>query len=269
MRIWTLMKLATWNVNSLRVRLAHLCEWLDSSKVDIIALQELKLTDDKFPRAEIEARGYHCYFSGQPTYNGVAVLSRMDSVGPALEIASGMPLFADEQKRLIRARFSHFDFISAYFPNGQALDSDKYVYKLRWIDALEAYLAELRKTRDAKPLILAGDYNIAPDDMDVHDPEKWRGQILCSDAERERFRRLIDSGMVDSFRAFEQAPKSYTWWDYRELGFRRNAGLRIDHILVDSALKSSLKASQIDKSLRKLEKPSDHTPLITELDLPA
>ena len=263
------MKFATWNVNSLRVRLGHLIDWLTSSKVDLIALQELKLTDEKFPKAEIEALGYHCYFSGQPTYNGVAILSRMDTVGAAMHSVTGNPLFEDEQKRLIRTRFEHFDFISAYFPNGQSLESDKYQYKLRWIDALHAHLTALKAAPDSKPLILAGDFNIAPAENDTHDPAKWEGQILCSVPERERFKQLVAMGLIDSFREFEQAPKSFTWWDYRELGFRRNAGLRIDHILVDASLKAAIKSSVIDKAPRKLEKPSDHTPLITELEIPA
>lgn len=263
------MKLATWNVNSLRVRLAHLSDWLNATRVDLLALQELKLTDDKFPKAELEALGYHCYFSGQPTYNGVAILSRMDSIGAALEVSCGNPLFEDEQKRLIRARFEGLDFISAYFPNGQALDSDKYTYKLRWIDALHDHLQQLRESPACKALVLAGDFNIAPEDIDTHDPAKWAGQILCSAAERERFRQLVALGLVDSFRAFEQAPKSFSWWDYRELGFRRNAGLRIDHILVDERLRSTLSGSLIDKGPRKLEKPSDHAPVVTELAWPA
>ena len=261
------MKIATWNVNSLRVRIAHVCDWLNATQVDLLALQELKLTDDKFPKAELEAIGYHCYFVGQPTYNGVAILSRMDTLGAAQAIELGNPHFPDEQRRLIRTRFEHFDFLSAYFPNGQALDSDKYVYKLAWMDGLIQYLTHLKNQPDGKALVLAGDFNIAPHAIDTHDPAKWEGQILCSPPERARFEALIALGFIDSFRAFEQAPRSFSWWDYRELGFRKNAGLRIDHILVDTELRDSLKASHIDKAPRKLEKPSDHTPVVTELSL--
>jgi exodeoxyribonuclease III len=261
------MKIATWNVNSLRVRIAHVCDWLSATQVDLLALQELKLTDDKFPRAELEAIGYHCYFMGQPTYNGVAILSRMDTLGAALSVELGNPHFVDEQRRLIRARFDKFDFLSAYFPNGQALDSEKYPYKLAWMDALIVYLKTLKSQNDARPIVLAGDFNIAPAEIDTHDPAKWEGQILCSPAERARFQELIAMGFIDSFREFEQAPKSFTWWDYRELGFRKNAGLRIDHILVDTALGGAIKSSVIDKAPRKLEKPSDHTPLVTELSI--
>jgi exodeoxyribonuclease III len=261
------MKIATWNVNSLRVRIEHVCDWLNATQVDLLALQELKLTDDKFPKAELETIGYHCYFIGQPTYNGVAILSRKESLGAAHSVTLGNPHFPDEQKRLIRARFAHFDFLSAYFPNGQALDSEKYIYKLAWIDGLIQYLLQLQKEPDAKPLVLAGDFNIAPEERDTHDPAKWEGQILCSVPERDRFRQLISMGFIDSFREFEQAPRSFSWWDYRELGFRKNSGLRIDHILVDQALKANIKASHIDKAPRKLEKPSDHTPVVTELSL--
>ncbi len=261
------MKIATWNVNSLRVRIAHVCDWLNATQVDLLALQELKLVDDKFPKAELEAIGYHCYYVGQPTYNGVAILSRMDTLGAAHAVEIGNPHFPDEQKRLVRTRFECFDFLSAYVPNGQSLDSDKYIYKLAWLDGLIQYMKQLKGQPDAKPLVLAGDFNIAPESIDTHDPAKWEGQIFCSPPERARFQELIALGLIDSFRAFEQAPKSFTWWDYRELGFRKNAGLRIDHILVDTMLRNALKASHIDKAPRKLEKPSDHTPVVTELML--
>jgi exodeoxyribonuclease III len=259
------MKIATWNVNSLRVRIEHVCDWLKATEVDLLALQELKLTDDKFPKAELEAIGYHCYFVGQPTYNGVAILSRMQTTGAAHTVEIGNPFFPDEQKRLIRTRFEKFDLLSAYFPNGQALDSDKYVYKLAWMDGLIQYLTDLKTRSPTQPLVLAGDFNIAPEVIDTHDPAKWEGQILCSPPERERFQALIALGFIDSFRAFEQAPRSFSWWDYRELGFRKNSGLRIDHILVDTLLRSAIAASHIDKAPRKLDKPSDHTPVVTEL----
>lgn len=266
------MRIATWNVNSLKVRLPHVLAWLASNPVDILCLQETKLVDAKFPVVELQAAGYGVFFTGQPSYNGVAILYRVESgtvtagdqaaTAPKL-LADRIPGFADEQKRLIAVEFNDLIAICGYFPNGQALDSDKFQYKLAWIDSLRDWLTTLRG--QAKPIVLAGDFNIAPEDRDVHDPVLWAGQLHCSPQERQRFFDLVELGLVDSFRAFEQPPKLYSWWDYRQLGFRRNAGLRIDHILIDERLRSRLTACHIDKDPRRKEQPSDHTPVIATL----
>ncbi len=259
------MKLATWNVNSLKVRLPHVIHWLRENAVDVLCLQETKLRDEHFPHSALAALGYESAFAGQPTYNGVAILARRDTVGAPSAVAVGNPLFPDEQKRLISADLGGLRVVNAYFPNGQAVGSDKYDYKLRWIDALADWLA----VPAALPVVLVGDFNIAPEDRDVHDPKAWEGQVLCSAAERERFARLIGLGFVDAFRLFEQPPKTYSWWDYRQLSFRRNAGLRIDHILVHRALAASVRGCRIDREPRKREQPSDHAPVIAEIDLVA
>ncbi len=252
------MKLATWNVNSLKVRLPHLIDWLARAQPDIVCLQELKLEDAKFPRAELEAAGYQSAFSGQKTYNGVAILSR----SPLLDVSTGIPGFQDEQKRVIAATAGGLRVIGVYCPNGQAVGSDKYAYKLSWFAALKDYLAgELRRH---PRVAVAGDFNVAPEDRDVHDPKAWEGQILVSAPERSAWRALLELGLSDSFRLFEQAEKIYSWWDYRMLGFRRNAGLRIDHVLVSAELAQRCTASTIDKAPRKLERPSDHAPVIAE-----
>jgi exodeoxyribonuclease III len=256
------MKLATWNVNSLKVRLPQVLQWLADSPVDVLCLQETKLTDDKFPVAAIEAAGYQVAFTGQKTYNGVAILSKH----PMSEIVRNNPRFEDEQQRIIAATIEGMRVVCAYIPNGQSVGSDKYQYKLRWLDALHDWLAEEMKAHDN--LALLGDYNIAPDDRDVHDPKAWEGQVLVSDAERAEFRRLLDLGFKDAFRLFEQPEKMYSWWDYRMMAFRRNMGLRIDHILLSPALASRCKECGIDKVPRKWEQPSDHTPVVATLDLP-
>ncbi len=253
------MKLATWNVNSLAVRLPQVLAWLQANPVDALALQETKLTDDKFPVAEIEAAGYRVAWFGQKTYNGVALLSRSE----AGQLQKNIPGLDDEQARVIAATLGDVRVIGAYVPNGQAPDSDKFQYKMRWLQALRDWLgAELA----AHPrLVLMGDFNIAPEDRDVHDPVAWAGQILCTPEEREHFRALVGLGLVDAFRLFEQPPKSWSWWDYRNLAFRKNQGLRIDHILVSQALKAQVSACIIDKLPRKNERPSDHAPVIVEL----
>jgi exodeoxyribonuclease-3 len=253
------MKLATWNVNSLKVRLPHLLEWIAASPVDVICLQETKQQDVDFPQAELQAAGYYNAFSGQKTYNGVAILSRT----PLSEVQYGIPNFLDEQKRVIAATVNGVRVVCVYIPNGQSLDSDKYQYKLKWLAALNAWLApELRKY---PKLALLGDYNIAPEDRDVHDPAGWVGNVLVSEPERAAFQGLLQLGMRDSFRLFEQAEKSYSWWDYRMMAFRRNMGLRIDHILISEALVANCKGCVIDKAPRKLERPSDHTPVVAEI----
>jgi exodeoxyribonuclease-3 len=243
------MKLATWNVNSLGVRMPHLVDWLASTHPDAAVLQETKLIDEKFPHAELKELGYHAAFFGQKTYNGVALLSRE----PAQDIVRNIPGHGDEQARVI----------GAYFPNGQAPGSDKFTYKMGWLDALRGWLE--RELAAHPKLVLMGDFNIAPEDRDVHDPVLWAGQIHCTDEERTHFRALCGLGLHDAFRLFEQPPKSWSWWDYRNLAFRKNQGLRIDHILVSEPLRTQVKTCAIDKTWRKLERPSDHAPVTVDI----
>ena len=253
------MKIATWNVNSLKVRLPHLLDWLAANRPDVVCLQELKLEDKAFPEAEIRAAGYYAAFSGQKTYNGVAILAS----SPPEDILCGIPGFVDEQKRLIAATVAGVRIVCGYFPNGQAPGSEKFVYKLAWLDAITRWLRE--EALPAHPnLVLAGDFNIAPEAADTH-PE-WRGEILVSPPERAAFQALIECGLTDTFRLFEQPEHSYSWWDYRMGSFRRNFGLRIDHILVSQALRNACRACVVDKSPRELERPSDHAPVMLELD---
>ena len=254
------MKIASWNVNSLKVRLPHLLDWLAEQQPDALCLQETKLEDDNFPRGEIAATGYQVAFSGQKTYNGVALLTRQ----PLKDVVCGNPRFPDEQKRLIAGTAGDVRIICAYVPNGQAVGSDKYDYKLRWLDALAVWLGE--ELAAHQNLALCGDYNIAPDDRDVHDPKAWAGQILCSEPERSAFQRLLGLGLEDSFRLFTQPAKTFSWWDYRMLGFQKNLGLRIDHVLLSSALARRCTAAGIDRAPRKRERPSDHAPVWATLD---
>jgi exodeoxyribonuclease-3 len=255
------LKLATWNVNSLNVRLPHVLDWLGANPIDVLCLQETKQEDSKFPYDALESAGYHAIHSGQKTYNGVAILSKHAMT----DVAYGISGFEDEQKRVISATIQGIRVICVYIVNGQAIDSDKYLYKMRWLDALRAWLAdELQKY---PKLVVLGDYNIAPEDRDCHDPVAWEGQVLVSAQERAHFQQLLALGLHDSFRLFEQPEKSYSWWDYRMMGFRRNFGLRIDHILVSDALKADCKQCMIDKTPRKLERPSDHTPVVLELSV--
>jgi exodeoxyribonuclease III len=253
------MKLATWNVNSLAVRLPQLLQWLAANPVDVIVLQETKLIDEKFPQAEIEAAGYRVQRFGQKTYNGVALLSRAD----AGDVQKNIPGFDDEQARVIVGTVDGVRVVGAYVPNGQAIDSDKFAYKMRWLAALRAWLQDELQRHPA--LVLMGDFNIAPEDRDVHDPVAWAGQVLCTPEERAHFQALLGLGLIDSFRLFEQAPKPWTWWDYRNLAFRKNQGLRIDHILVSTALAGRVAACEIDRAPRKNERPSDHVPVVVTL----
>ena len=255
------MKLATWNVNSLGVRLPQLLEWLAANPVDAIVLQETKLTDDKFPHASIESAGYQAQWFGQKTYNGVALLSRT----PASDVVKNIPGLGDEQARVIAGTVAGVRVIGAYFPNGQAPDSDKFQYKLKWLAALREWVRE--QLASHPKLVLLGDYNIAPEDRDVYDPVAWMDQIHCTPQERAHFQGLIGLGLVDAFRLFEQPLKSWSWWDYRNLAFRKNQGLRIDHILVGEALRAQTSACVIDKLPRKNERPSDHAPVVVELTL--
>lgn len=257
------MKIATWNVNSLKVRLPHVLDWLAAERPDALCLQETKTEDGGFPFAALEAAGYRAIHNGQKTYNGVAILARSE---PA-DVARDLPGFPDEQKRVIAATVDGVRLVCAYMPNGQAVGSDKYEYKLRWLAALAEWLRE--ELGRHPRLALLGDFNIAPEDRDVHDPAAWHGQVLCSEPERDAFRRLLDLGLADAFRLFEQPEKSFSWWDYRMMAFRRNLGLRIDHILLSPALASRCRACGIDKAPRKLERPSDHAPVVAELGEPA
>jgi exodeoxyribonuclease-3 len=257
------LTLATWNVNSLKVRLPHLLDWLGNHKVDVVCLQETKLPDDRFPVDELRQAGYESVFSGQKTYNGVAILTRRATVGAATDVQANLPNLEDEQKRLIAATVAGVRVVCGYFPNGQVVGSEKYDYKLRWIAALNGWLrVELARSPQ---LALLGDYNVAPEERDVHDPKAWEGQVLFSEPERQAFRDLVALGLVDSFRLFEQPERSYTWWDYRMLAFRRKAGLRIDHILLSRALAARCTACTIDVEPRRLEQPSDHAPVIVTL----
>ena len=254
------MKLATWNVNSLKVRLPHVLQWLTDNPVDVLCLQETKLSDDKFPAAEIEAAGYHVVFSGQKTYNGVAILSKL----PMIDVVKNNPRFEDEQQRILAVTIDGVRVVCAYVPNGQSVDSEKYAYKLRWLAAFRQWLAEEALTHAS--LAVVGDYNIAPEDRDVHDPMAWIGQILVSERERAALTALLELGLCDAFRLFEQAEKSFSWWDYRQLGFRLNKGMRIDHILLSATLAQRCRACVIDRLPRKWEQPSDHAPVIATID---
>ena len=251
------MKLATWNVNSLKVRLEHVQNWLQESQTDILCLQETKTEDANFPLAELQQSGYQVVFSGQKTYNGVAIISKH----ALTDVQYGLPNLDDPQKRLIAATVNGMRVICVYIPNGESVESEKYQYKLSWLAALQAWLKD--EMQRYPKLALLGDYNIAPEDRDMHDPVGWAGKVLCSEPERAAFRAMQQLGLRDAFRLFEQAEKSYSWWDYRMMGFRRNHGLRIDHILLSDAVTCS--ACSIDKAPRKLERPSDHTPVWAEI----
>ena len=250
------MKIATWNVNSLKVRLPHVLDWLASAQPDVLALQETKLTDENFPREAIEAAGYRAVFSGQKTYNGVALISR--EAPENLEIdPDGL---ADEGKRVIAANYGGVRVVDVYVVNGQEVGSEKYERKLDWLRRLARYVeGELVGSPE---LVLLGDFNIAPADEDVHDPAEWHEKILCSTPEREALQALLDLGLHDTFRLFEQPPASFSWWDYRAAGFRRNRGLRIDLILASEALKARCTECHIDIEPRRLERPSDHAPVV-------
>jgi len=257
------MKLATWNINSLKIRLPHVLDWLAEQSPDVLCLQELKLDDPHFPSAAIAEAGYSAVFSGQKTYNGVAILAR----SAPTDVQIGIPGYDDPLRRVIAATIAGVRVVCFYVPNGQSVESDKYQYKLQWL----ARAAEWLKGEVARHerIAVTGDFNIAPDDRDVHDPALWRGQVLCTDAERAAFRAWIDLGLVDSFRLFDQPEKTFSWWDYRMLGFQKNHGLRIDHILLSPALARHCERVWIDRAQRKKVQPSDHAPVIAELILPS
>ena len=257
----SLVKIATWNVNSLKVRLPQVLDWLMSHQPDILCLQETKLDDPNFPLADIQAIGYSSAYAGQKTYNGVAILSRTE----ATAVQGGIPNYDDPQKRVLAATIQGIRTICAYVPNGENTESDKYRYKLKWLEHLSAWLKDEIATHPR--LALLGDYNIAPDARDVYDPKAWEGQVLCSEPERDAFKRLLALGLTDSFRLFEQPERSYTWWDYRMMSFKRKLGLRIDHILLSPALAQACRSCTIDKEMRARERPSDHAPVVAELDI--
>ncbi len=255
------MKIATWNVNSLNVRIAHLLDWLERHSPDVACLQETKCEDAKFPAAEIEAAGYRWVHNGQKTYNGVALLAKVDWAN----VRRGIPAFADTQSRVIAGDVHGVRVVCVYVPNGQSVGSEKYAYKLRWLEALHEWL---RAELEVHPrLAVLGDFNIAPEPRDVHDPLAWEGQVLFTKPERAALRRLFALGLADAFRLFDQSEKSFTWWDYRMNAFKRRLGLRIDHVLLSPELAAACKACVIDVEPRRLERPSDHAPVLCELAL--
>lgn len=255
------MKLATWNVNSLKVRLPQVIDWLKNNEPDVLCLQETKLQDENFPVDEILVAGYRSAYAGQKTYNGVAILSKR--IGEM--VITEIPGLEDVQKRVIAATYEGIRVVCIYVPNGENVTSEKYRYKLSWLAALNHWLHE--ELIKYPKLVLLGDFNIAPEDRDVHDPVAWSGQVLCSQPERDAFYNLLGLGLVDSFRLFDQPEKTFTWWDYRMMAFRRNRGLRIDHVLLSKDLAGICSVCSIDKAARKHERPSDHVPVITELSL--
>ena len=254
------MKLATWNVNSLKVRLPHVLEYLATAKPDVLCLQETKSEDANFPTAAIKEAGYQAVFAGQKTYNGVAILSR---VAPQ-DVTVGIPNFDDPQKRVIAATVNGVRVVCVYIPNGDSVESDKYKYKLDWLVRLNHWLK--MELQHYSRLALLGDYNIAPEDRDVHDPKAWEGKVLFSDPEKAAFRDMLGLGLTDCFRLFDQPEKSFSWWDYRMNGFKRNLGLRIDHILLSQGLAQGCKSCSIGRDMRAKERPSDHAPVIAEID---
>lgn len=256
------MKIATWNVNSLNVRLPHVLEWLAANNTDVLVLQEIKQVSDAFQADAFREAGYASVASGQKTYNGVATISRVTP----LDAVTDFPGFEDPQRRVLATTIGDVRVINLYIPNGQAVDSDKYAYKLGWLRALHGFLEDEISQHDK--LVVLGDFNIAPADADVYDAEKWGDGILCSPAERSALTELLDLGLTDVFRKFDQPEKSFSWWDYRAAGFRRNAGLRIDLILTSESMADSCSACYVDKEPRAWERPSDHAPVVAEFDLP-
>jgi len=254
------VKIASWNVNSLNVRLPHVERWCAAQQPDILALQETKLEDAKFPVAALEAAGYHAAFSGQKTYNGVAILARQ----PICDVVHGIEGFEDPQRRILSATIGDVRVVNLYVVNGQAVGTEKYAYKLDWLAKVAAFLAE--EVRRHPRIVVMGDFNIAPDDRDVHDPIAWHEQVLCSTPEREALKRVLDAGLVDSFRLFNEESGHYSWWDYRQGAFRRNLGLRIDLVLASEALRAHCRAASIEREPRTWERASDHTPVVLELE---
>jgi len=258
------VKIASWNVNSLNVRGPHVERWCEEHKPDVLSLQETKLPDEKFPRDKFTELGYQCAFSGQKSYNGVAILSRE----PLRDVVTDVAGLDDPARRILAATIGEGDsrlrIINLYVVNGQSVGSDKYAHKLKWLGHVREFL---REQLAAYPnLVVMGDFNIAPEDRDVHDPEAWREQVLCSTPEREALRGIVELGLEDSFRVFSEEGGHYSWWDYRQGAFRRNMGLRIDLILVSEPLRMRLKSASIDRTPRTWERPSDHVPVMIEIE---
>lgn len=256
------MKLATWNVNSIRARLPHVLDWLSANQPDVLCLQETKVIDAEFPYDSLRGAGYHVVHVGQKAYNGVATLTR---VSPN-EVAVAPSALDGEQKRIVTVTVGSVRIVNVYVPNGERVGSDKYAFKLKWFAALRDYLAVELKQHEL--LAIVGDFNVAPEDRDVYDPNLWRNQVLFSDPERAALSAVMSTGLMDVFRIFDQPPRSYSWWDYRQGAFRRNLGLRIDHILCSNRLAEQCEACMIDKGPRSLERPSDHTPVVAHFKLP-
>ena len=256
-----MFKIATWNVNSLKVRLFHVLTWIEEEKPDVLALQETKCVDENFPVNEIKEAGYQVNFTGQKTYNGVATISKSQ----IKTISKSLPNYSDEQKRVLAINTRNIIILNIYVPNGSEINSEKYKYKLKWFSKLQPFIKKLQKENDR--LIILGDFNIAPHDRDVHDPKEWEGCVLVSKPERDEFEKLLSNNMTDCFRIFNNENGHFSWWDYRAASFRRNRGVRIDHILASRSMSESCKACYIDKNPRKLERPSDHTPVIAEFDI--
>jgi exodeoxyribonuclease III len=252
------LKITTWNVNSLTARMQRAEDWLRANAVDVLCLQELKMETQKFPHAMFESLGYRAEAFGQKTYNGVAIVVKNDLPAPS-DVQRGIPDFEDDQSRAIAATIGDTRVICLYVVNGQEVGSEKFAYKLRWLEACTAWLERERAAHEK--LVVVGDFNIAPTDADVYDPKAWEGQVLCTNEERVFFNQWIDIGLHDTFRKFEQPPKTFSWWDYRMLAFPKNNGLRIDHILASSAMADACTACGVDRNERKGEKPSDHAPV--------
>ncbi|MCK5896097.1 MAG: exodeoxyribonuclease III [Cocleimonas sp.] len=251
-------KIATWNVNSLRVRLEQVVNWLVAEQPDVLVLQETKMTDDQFPKEDIKAAGYHVVFSGQKTYNGVAILSKNKAEACIMDL----PTLDDPQRRILAATINGIRILNLYVVNGSEVGSDKYAYKLDWINKVTEWVADQQKQQHK--FIILGDFNIAPTDADVHNPTAWNERILCSTPERQALKKLLGLGFVDSFRQFEQKERVWSWWDYRSGGFAKNRGLRIDLILSSQLLSERCTACFVDKAPRGWERPSDHAPVIAQ-----
>lgn len=255
------MKIASWNVNSLRVRLPHVLDWVARYQPDVLALQETKVTDEIFPLADIESAGYHVMCSGQKTYNGVAILCKQ----ACQDMVTDLPGLDDPQRRILGVTVGDIRVLNLYVVNGSEVGSEKYSYKLKWLDCVTDYIKS--QLQHYPNYIVLGDFNIAPDDRDVHDPERWNERILCSTLERAALNKILELGFKDSFRLFEQQPDSFSWWDYRAAGFRRNAGLRIDLILASDSLSRRCASAEIDKEPRRWKRPSDHAPVMATFEL--